>query len=201
MLRPQLGSAEYIGPRVATVFTSEKLNQALKEATQMAAKLDAGGKSDGKLTPDAYQAFCRLSEAVTLVNGDVSDAQLTVRIDATTQLLKKIVMASGHAEAIGRFAGERLDAKAAENTGILLAGTVKEILPQKGHLFGLVIQLAGTSKTIDVVSDQDYKANVNDAIAFWGVVVRAPAANLVGYADKKPIVVWSGVAAKVTDHR
>jgi len=43
-----------------------------------------------KVPPAAYQTFCRLGEAVTFVNGNAADPQLTNRIDAAVSVMEKI---------------------------------------------------------------------------------------------------------------
>ena len=59
-----------------------------------------------------------------------------------------------------------------------------------------MIQLAGQSKTIPVLSDQDLEAKVDDKVLVLGVVVRNPGANLVGYNGTKPAVVWTTILTK-----
>ena len=88
------------------------------------------------------------------------------------------------------MSGERIDAKSGQNAGVLLAGTVKNVAKQ-GRLWGAVVELADPSKSVSVLSDRELEARVDDQVLVLGVVVRDPAANLVGYSGSKPAVVWA----------
>jgi hypothetical protein len=56
--------------------------------------------------------------------------------------------------------------------------------------------LAGQSTNVNVLSDRELGARADDRVLVLGVVVRDPAANLVGYSGSKPAVVWAAALAK-----
>ena len=192
LLRPQPGSAEYVGPRMPPSVTSDQLGEALKAADKVVIDEKVANVPAGD-----YQAFCRLGEAVTFVNGEAADAQLTGRIKAAEKLLEKVAKQPALSEDLGRKAAERISGNSDQNAGILLAGTVKDVAKDKqGRIHGTVIELAGSSQTVSVLGDREFKAKVGDQVLVLGIVVRDPGASLVGYADNKPAVVWVGASAK-----
>ena len=73
--------------------------------------------------------------------------------------------------AIGRLADAQIDGNSMQNAGILLAGTMKNVA-QQGRFFGAVIQLAGQSKNVSVLSDREFEAKVDQQVLVLGVVVR-----------------------------
>lgn len=190
-LRPQPGSADYIGPRMPPAITSEQLRTAIDRAETLL----AADKPNAPMPVKTYEAFCRLSETVAFANGPASDTDLADRIVAAGKLLEKLAERPELFRTLGPMADARLNAQHNQNAGILLAGTVKNIAKQD-RLWGLAVELAGSNKIVSVLSDQALEVNVEDPVVALGVVVRNPGANLVGYTGKKPAVIWTAVLTK-----
>jgi hypothetical protein len=191
LLRPQPGSAEYLGPRLRPSFTSDQLAKALEAATKAVSRENPGVS----MSPAAYETFCQLGETVTFVNGEVSDLALTDRIVAAESLLSKLGRLPDQFADLGRQAELRIVHPAAK-PGILLAAVVKVVATQ-GRLWGATVQVAGQSRTIPVLSDQDLEAKADDKVLILGVVVQNPGVNLVGYTGTKPTVIWASILAKL----
>lgn len=186
-LRPKLGTAEYVGPRSPKSGTSDELEKVLGAAKEKATDLTSA---------DAYEAFCRLGETLAFVNGDASDTQLTDRIAAARTAVEAIAKRSEAFEKLRQAANDRIDAVGGQNVGVLLAGTVKNVGKQ-GRLQEATIDLAGPSKTVTVLSDQEAELKVGNQVVVVGIVVREPSANLVGYSGNKSAVVWAATLIKV----
>lgn len=190
-LRPQPGTAEYLGPRLPPSVNADQLGQAIDAAEILVST----GKADATMSAEAYDACCRLGEALAFANGPDADVDLADRIVAGGKLLEELAERPSTFNALGPMAAERVYARHRQNEGVLLAGSVKTVVRQ-GHLWGIAVELAGAGKTVGVVTDQELQVGVGDQVAVLGVVVRDPAANLVGYTGTKPVVVWNAVMAK-----
>ena len=193
LLRPQPGTAEYLGPRMPPSVTSDQLGQALREVNT-AIEADKAGEP---MSPKAYQAMCRLGEALAFVNGDAADARLTDRIAAVGPDLEKMADRPERFDQIGRLAGAEIDAKSESPAGVLLAGAVKSVA-KEGRLWNVSVELAGGSKSVSLLSDREVDVKVDDRVLVLGVVVRQPSATLVGYSGDQAMVVWSVVLKKAS---
>lgn len=185
-LRPKLGTAEYVGPRTPKSTTADDLAKVMDEAT---------AKAGDPTSPDAYEALCRVGATMAFVNGEASDTQLTDRIATARAAIEAIAKQAEVYEKLAEAAKERIDAPAGQHVGVLLAGTVKNVVKQK-QIYGAIVELAGQSKTVSVLSDMDSELKADDQVVVLGIVVREPGANLVGYSGSKPSVVWAAVAVK-----
>ncbi len=192
-LRPKAGSADYLGPRMVPTVTSDQLGKELKDVSTMVADAKAGGAAPA----NAYETLCRLATAVTFVNGDASDTKLVDRIAAAGTLLEKVAAHKEWFDELGRLASEQIDGKTDNVAGVLLAGTVTNVAKQN-RLTGVVVRLAGQPKSVSVLLDQEVIAKVNDEVLVFGVLVRNPGSNLVGYRGTKPVVVWASTLAKAS---
>lgn len=179
-LRPKLGAAEYVGPRTPKSTTSEELSKALAAAAEKA---------------DDYETLCRLGETLAFVNGDASDTELVDRIAAVKTAVTMIASHPELFEKLGEAANGRIESNAGQNVGVLLAGTVKNVAKQK-QIYGAIVELAGQSKTVSVLSDQDSDLKVDDKVVVLGVIVREPGSNVVGYSGSKSAVVWAALPVK-----
>jgi hypothetical protein len=187
LLRPKLGTAEYVGPRTPKLTTSDQLGKALEEAA---------GKAEDLASADAYESLCRLGETLAFVNGDAADTQLTDRIAAAKTTLETIAKQSEAFDKLAETANARIDTNAGQNVGVLLVGTVKSAAKQK-QIYGAMVELAGQSKTVSVLSNQESELKVDDKVVVLGIVVREPGANVVGYSGSKSAVVWAAMLVKV----
>lgn len=192
-LRPKLGSADYLGPRMAQNVTSDQLGNELKETNTLVADAKAGATAP----PNAYETLCRLAAAVTFVNGDASDTKLVDRIAAAGTVLEKVATHKEWFEEFGRVADKQIDTKTDKPAGILLAGAVTAIAKQ-GRLSGVVVRLAGQSRSVSVLFDQEVAAKVNDQVLVLGVLVHNPSSALVGYRGTKPAIVWASTLVKAS---
>ncbi len=192
-LRPKLGSADYLGPRMAPAVTSDQLGTELKSVSTLVADAKAGEA----VPANAYETICRLAAAVTFVNGDASDTKLVDRIAAAGSLLEKVATHKEWFEEFGRLADKQIETKSDKPAGILLSGTVTAIGKQQ-RLSGVVVRLAGQSKTVSVLLDQEIAAKVNDQVLVLGVLVHNPGSSLVGYRGTKPVVVWASTLVKAS---
>lgn len=184
MLRPQPGTVKYFGPRLPPTVTSDQLAAAMKEADAAL----SGLKLDDALPAQAYESLSKLAYAFTFANGQETDTILAERLKAATALLGKMTARPGVFENLGRLATERLGAKLDPNSGVLLAGNVQSVAKQ-GKLFEATIELAGTGKTTNVLSEHEPK--VGEKRFTFGVVVREPGSSLVGYSGNAPVIVWT----------
>jgi hypothetical protein len=191
LLRPQPGSANYLGPRMPVTVTPNQLGKALKDAGPIV----ANAKGEKAMSAQAYQVLCRLGEAVTFVNGDASDKELINHIEDANALLKEVAAQPDAGKKLAPLAADRLDAHLGKTAGVLLAGTVKS-LSKQDRLFDATVQIPGRTAPVNILSDRMLPVKAGESVFVLGVVVHDPKANLVGYGDTKGIVVWSGALAK-----
>lgn len=144
----------------------------------------------GPVGPEIYQKLCQLGEAATFVQG--ANDQLVQSVRA---LLEQIAGAGPSADSLGRQAGALMDAQPPAKGGILLAGTVQNA-GSKGGLHAASVLPAGTDKPVSVMSNQPLPFVKDDKVVLLGGLIAEPAKNIQGYAGKKPVVIWLGMAVK-----
>lgn len=179
-------SADHVGPRAQTPITLDQLDKATKEAETLVPDI----KADNPLSPAAYQTFCHLGEAMSLVDRDVPADQLIARVAAAKALLDNFVGRPKLFVRLGDPALARIEATPEQNAGILLSGTLKDSALQS-DLWTATIQLAHHSNTVTVVSDRKIDVPTGEPVFVLGVVVQKPVVNLVGYDGSQPVVVWA----------
>jgi hypothetical protein len=156
-----------------------------------------GGHPETRITPDGYRALCRLAQRATFVHFEADEEGLGTRKAAVRQLLLRAAAAREHRNALGRLAGFWLNSPNRDEAGAVLAGTVNEVR-QAGSLDELRLVLFGQPVEVTVVSAIRGPLQPGDRAVVAGAIVEQPAANLVGYEGNEPVVIWGGMAVKLS---
>ena len=149
------------------------------------------GRPPVRLTQPVYDQLCGLSETVTFVRLASGDDPAPRR-EAIRQLLARIARDPGHAQAIGRLAGGHLANPRRLQAGILLAGTVTGV-DVEGPFQRTRLILLGQPRDVIVVSVGESPLKPDDRVLIAGVVLDAPAEQIVGYRGANEQVVWGGM--------
>ncbi|HUT11784.1 MAG TPA: hypothetical protein VMY42_14890 [Thermoguttaceae bacterium] len=188
--KPRVLPPDYIGPRDPPLISSAELGAALGEANEAI----RGEEAVGEVTADNYALFCRLGYLVTFV--DPSGPQVSDRKRAIEGLLEDIGQMPGQQSEIAGLAQGVLDDEARLEEGILLAGTVTAAaIDDAKQLQGAVVELAGLSTKVTVLSKPALSIAEGDSVLILGSIVEDPSENLVGHASAKEVVVWGSLAA------
>ncbi len=211
---PEPPSPPELGPIDAPTYTSDELKAALNEANTAFGCWECNstgtitrdgqtrtcprckGDPNLELSPEAYDAFCRLAETVTFVAHDSQTPPVDER-RATETLLEWVARAPGQLDMAGRFAIGKLQTADGGLQGILMAGTAGPSSEQNG-LYGSMVQIAGIPSSFLVLSDRPLPFQSADQVVILGVAVSEPAQRVRGYSGSKPAAVWLGAAVKVT---
>jgi len=210
---PQPPSAPAVGPIDAPAYSSDEVKTALNKTHSLFGCWQCNstgtvvrngqrrpcprckGEPNLELSPEAYDAFCRLAETITFLAEDDQTALVDQR-RATETVLEWLARAPGQLDMASRFAMGTLQAGDGQLRGVLLVGTAGAISQQNG-LFGTMIQLRGIPSSYLLLSDRPLPFGAAEEVVILGTVVPEPAKRVRGYSGTKPIAVWLGAAVKV----
>lgn len=211
--QPDPATPPKLGLIDAPIYTAEDLNGALNKAQTLfgcwmcnstGTVTRAGqtvtcprckGTPNLELSPEAYDAFCRVAETVTFLSDDGHRPLIDQR-RATETLLEWIARAPGQLDLAARFAIGNLQTADDRLQGILMAGTAGPQSEQNG-LYGTMVQMSGIPSSYLVLSDRPMPFQPADQVVILGVAVPEPARRVRGYSGSKPVAVWLGAAVKV----
>lgn len=157
-----------------------------------------GGKPTGRIDADAYQKFCRLSEVLTFIDIERSDANLAARKDAVEQVFLRAAADHEKQAALGRLSFHHLENRARTQQGVLLAGTVQE-LGRSGEFHWARLLLFGLPEEITVVYRTAARLKPRDRVLLAGSIIDDPIQRLPGYAGTAAQVVWGGLPVPLPD--
>ena len=184
------------GVRGAPQYDLSQLRAALEKAVQASIAWDAdAGQSNQRhpeLTDQFYQAFARLSEAVTYPPPQEPGIQELIL--NVSDLLKTFVNQPKKLAMIGNETVEWLERSDRPSQGIFMFGTVTQI-NGPGPVYETKLELASLKKrTVTVVSRVDPRSTfaTGDRILMLGAIVDRPDQNLLGYVGDEPMVVMGG---------
>lgn len=184
------------GVRGARQFQLADLQSALEGALQASIQWDTDPNLSAphrtQLTQQFYEAFALLSEAVTYPPPDDPGtrdfvSQLSDTLKSFGKQPKKLAM-------IGNQAAACLNQPDRPSPGVLLFGTVQQIIPA-GSLYETHLELASLQEcSVTIVSRVDPRTTFRpgDRILMLGAVVQDPRNNLLGYQGSEPMVVMGG---------
>lgn len=184
------------GVRDAPQYSLSQLQAALEAAMQASiawdADADQGKKRRGELTDQFYQAFARLSEAVTYPPPNNPGTQELV--GNLSGVLKTFANQPRKLAMIGNQTVEWLDRSTRPTEGVFMFGTVREITGT-GRVYETKLELAALEKRlVTVVSRVDPRRTfaAGDRILMLGAIVDQPERNLLGYEGNDARVVMGG---------
>ncbi len=190
-----------VTPLDVPAYTLADLDQALADVVDSTATMAAADT----LAPDDlkkaraqyYRRFYRLGEVMTFAEDDAAALRLGDEKVAVITLLRKTGSNEEKLAQIGRAATKWLAfSKRGEHAGILLGGTVAEIV-HDGKLYEVKIAVPGVEQPVSVFSGTKPKVVEEDRVILLGSVVDDPTANLPGYEGTQPAVVWNGLTVKL----
>ncbi|MFW6169132.1 MAG: hypothetical protein ACODAD_01495 [Planctomycetota bacterium] len=184
------------GVRGVPRYTLEDVRAALETALQASIRWDADlGPNDprrAELTTQFYQAFARLSEAMTYP--PPNDSRIGDLATALTDVLETFKKQPEKLAMIGNQTAQWLDQSNRSTDGVFLFGTVNKIR-RSGQIHETKLELASREKrTVTVVSRVDPRLTFapTDRILMLGAIVEQPSRNLVGYQGDESMVVMGG---------
>ncbi len=155
-----------------------------------------GGTGVAKLDEGLYAKFCDLGERLTFVAGSDEENQLGDRKRAARNLLEQLVADPTRPGGIGELAGGRLDDMARLSMGVMLAGKLGP-LKQQGAWHVAEVTLAGSDKTVPLLSRGSLPAAEGDRVAVLGAIVDEPGRTLGGYQGSDPVAVIAASTVKI----
>lgn len=184
------------GVQGAPQYTLEQVRGALETALQASISWDADLGSDdvrrAELTDRFYQAFARLSEAMTYP--PPNDPRIGELATALNDVLETFKKQPEKLAMIGNQTAEWLDRSSRSTDGVFLFGTVNKI-QRSGQIYETTLELASLEKrTVTLVSRVDPRLTFgpSDRILMLGAIVEQPRRNLVGYDGSESMVVMGG---------
>lgn len=180
--------------RVAILGAVSKGKAAAASRARRGACTVCKGKGLGKITPQAYQALCRLAEVVTFVRLDSTAEDRDALRQGVQRALERVDERS-KLDAVGRLADQSLHNPRRASRGIMLAGTVRDC-EWEGDLYRTRLVLLGNPKLVTVYSARppEPALRVQDRVLILGSIVDQPRDALPRYAGDLPQVVWGGLA-------
>lgn len=184
------------GVRNAPQYSPSEFRAALEAALQASiawdAETDLSPQRRSVLDQQFYEAFAKLSEAVTYPPPD--DPETGDLVVALRGVMQSFAKKPSKLAMIGNQSSAWLDQPSRSTEGILLFGTVKQI-HASGELFFTQMELASLKqRTVTVVSRVDPRVTFKpgDRILMLGAIVEQPAENMLGYEGQEPMVVMGG---------
>lgn len=184
------------GVRDAPQYTLESLRSALERAIQASIAWDAdSGQSTprhNELSEQFYQAFARLSEAMTYPPPDAPEVK---ELAATlNDILKTFQNQPEKLAMIGNQTAAWLKQSSHATHGIFIFGTV-ETIQRSGNIYQTELEVGSREQRIlTVVSRVDPRRTFDsgDRILMLGAMVEQPDRRLVGYEGQESMVVMGG---------
>jgi hypothetical protein len=156
------------------------------------------GKPNGRITPEVYEKLCKLAETVCFAKVADDDPNLPGLRQSVLSVVTKAGSDSNKTQVIGRLAGYLMENGHREQNGIVLAGTLQEVV-REGELFRMRIVLFGVPKTVTVLSHlaPNPPLKSQDRVMILGSIVDDPMNNVVGYTGPLPQIIWGGLPMRL----
>lgn len=146
----------------------------------------------------AYQAFAALAEAFTFAHpSGQPEEEHEQLMQKAEQLMRDALTGNQMVGVVGPLAARWLDLAGRDHGGIVAAGLVigSHLGIQKQP--GIIVELAGTRRTVAVVGPAAIPVPVGSRVLVVGAVVDRPRERIGGYVGSAPQVVWATLVEPV----